>query len=314
MSTPASGEPRSQVTASVAVIGLGTMGGAFARHLIRAGHRVTGFDPDAERTAENRHRGVAVAADCASAVADSELVLLSLPSSAALDEAVTEIARARGAAPRGLIAVELSTLDVACKSRNRQRLGQHGITLLDCPISGTGAQAETADVVVYASGDEPALRKAEPVLCDFSRDLFFLGAFGNGMRMKLIANLLVAVHNVATAEALLLAKRSGIDPDVFCEVVGAGVAQSRILDLRGPLMAGGRYTPATMKLELWQKDMALIDTFARDIDAPTPLFDATAPLYEAAIRRGLGELDTAAVFEVLANTQANTERDESVDD
>lgn len=279
------------------------MGGAFARHLVQAGHRVTGFDPDADRAAENHRRGVTMAVDCAAAAADVELVLLSLPSNTALDRAVTEIVRARGAKPRGLIAVELSTLDVACKSRNRHRLEQHGITLLDCPVSGTGAQAQTADIVVYASGDEAAVRKAEPVLRDFSRDLFYLGAFGNGMHMKLIANLLVAVHNVATAEALLLAKRAGIDPDDFCEVVGAGVAQSRVLDLRGPLMASGRYTPATMKLDLWQKDMALIDGFARDAGAPTPLFDATAPLYEAAIRRGLGQLDTAAVFEVLADTR-----------
>ena len=301
----------------VAVIGLGIMGSAFARQLLQARHRVSGFDPDVERAAASHRQGVAVAADCSTAVADADLVLLSLPNNAALDGTVTELIRTRGAARDGLIVVELSTLDVECKSRNRRRLDEHGITLLDCPVSGTGAQAEDADIVVYASGDEAALRNVESVLRDFSRDVFFLGTFGNGMRMKLIANLLVAVHNVATAEALGLAKKSGIDPDVFCEVIGAGVAQSRILELRAPLMAGSRYAPATMRLDLWQKDMALIESFARDIGAPTPLFDATVPLYETALRRGLGQLDTAAVFEVLANLphgKLGQEREDRRDD
>lgn len=284
----------------VAVVGLGTMGGAFARHLRQAGHRVSGFDPDAGRAAVSRGHGVAVAADCAGALYAAELVLLSLPNDTALDRTADALLRARDNRDDDLIVVELSTLDIECKRRNRERLAAAGIVLLDCPVSGTGAQAEAADVVIYASGPDAALAAAEPVLRDFSRDVFFLGAFGNGMRMKLVANLLVAVHNVATAEALLLAEKSGIDPALFCKVIAAGVAQSRILELRGPLMGDRTYTPATMRLDLWQKDMALIDAFARRVGSPTPLLEATEPLYAAAVEQGLGELDTAAVFEVLA--------------
>ena len=284
----------------VAVVGLGIMGGAFARHLARAGHRVGGFDPDPDRAATSRKQGVAVAADCAGAIRDAELVLLSLPNDAALDQTADALIHTRGNRDDGLVVVELSTLDIECKRRNERRLAAAGIVLLDCPVSGTGAQADAADVVVYASGPEAAIATVEPVLRDFSRDVFSLGAFGNGMRMKLVANLLVAVHNVATAEALLLAKKSGIDPALFVEVIAAGVAQSRILELRGPLMGNRDYTPATMRLDLWQKDMGLIDAFVRGVDAPTPLFEATAPLYKAAVEHGLGDLDTAAIFEVLA--------------
>lgn len=284
----------------VAVIGLGTMGGAFARHLVQAGYRVSGFDPDTGRAAVGREHGVAVAADCAGALRGAELVLLSLPNDTALDRTADALIGARGNRDDDLVVVELSTLDIKCKQRNRERLAAVGIVLLDCPVSGTGAQAEDADVVIYASGPDAALAAAEPVLRDFSRDVFSLGAFGNGMRMKLVANLLVAVHNVATAEALLLAEKSGIDPALFCKVIAAGVAQSRILELRGPLMGNRTYTPATMRLDLWQKDMALIDAFARRAGSPTPLLEATAPLYEAAVEQGLGELDTAAVFEILA--------------
>jgi 3-hydroxyisobutyrate dehydrogenase-like beta-hydroxyacid dehydrogenase len=283
----------------VGVIGLGIMGGAIARNLVAAGQPVCGYDPDSQRLSEARANGVEALVSAAEVAARSDIVLTSLPSAAALDQTARDIAALADDDCRGLIVAELSTLPLDSKTANRDRLAEHGVVLLDCPLSGTGAQAAVGDVVIYASGDEASCRRSEEVFLGFGRACPYLGEFGNGTKMKFIANLLVAIHNVATAEAMLLGVRSGLDPQVLCEVAGAGAGGSRVFDLRGPLMAREQYEPATMKLEIWQKDMKLIREFAEANHTATPLFAATAPIYQAAVAAGRGQQDTAAVYEIL---------------
>ena len=120
--------------------------------------------------------------------------------------------------------------------------------------------------------------------------------------MDMIANLLVAIHNVASAEAVILAKNSGLDMEQFFRVISSSPCSSKIFELRAPLMIGNTYEPATMKLDVWQKDMKLIREFADNAKSPIPLFATTEPLYQAAIDANLGQQDTAAVCSVL---QAN---------
>jgi 3-hydroxyisobutyrate dehydrogenase-like beta-hydroxyacid dehydrogenase len=281
----------------IAVIGLGIMGAAIARNLVATGFEVAGYDTDEARLAGLATEGVAACASVEAAVTRATVVLTSLPGDAALDATVDAVLQ--HGAPNRPDWLELSTLSLDCKQRNHARLAAAGIALLDCPISGTGAQATRRDLAVYASGDATAWQRCAPVIAGFARANHFVGAFGHGTRLKFVANLLVAVHNVASAEALGLAVRAGLDPAQACELLGTGAAASKILELRGPMMAREVYEPATMKLDVWQKDLALIDAFARDCDAPTPLFSATLPLYEAAVQAGLGPQDTAAVYRIL---------------
>jgi L-threonate 2-dehydrogenase len=178
-------------------------------------------------------------------------------------------------------------------------LKMRGVTLLDCPLSGTGAQARAKDLVVYASGNRGACRTAAPVFEGFSRAHYYVGPFGAGSRMKFVANLLVAIHNVAAAEALVLAARAGLDPAMALDVLADSAGSSRMLQVRGPMMVRRNYRDATMKLEVWQKDMRIIADFAREVGAVTPLFARTAPLYTAALSMGRAGEDTAAVHAVL---------------
>jgi 3-hydroxyisobutyrate dehydrogenase-like beta-hydroxyacid dehydrogenase len=117
--------------------------------------------------------------------------------------------------------------------------------------------------------------------------------------MKYVANLLVAIHNVAAAEALVLAMKSGFDPALAFKVLSAGAGSSRMLQVRGPMMVAGDYSQALMKLGVWQKDMTIIADFARQLGCPTPLFETTTPLYTAAIATGRQDEDTGAVCAVL---------------
>jgi 3-hydroxyisobutyrate dehydrogenase-like beta-hydroxyacid dehydrogenase len=285
----------------VGVIGLGIMGSAMAANLVRRGFAVQGYDIVPAQRSALEQAGGRPCASAAEAAAGAEIVISSLPSSEALHTVAAEIKSA------GII-VETSTLPIDDKSRARDTLAAKGITLLDCPLSGTGAQARTKDLSVYASGDEGAYRKSVPVFEGFARSHYYLGEFGNGSKMKFVANLLVAIHNVAAAEAFVLGMKAGLDPATILKVAGDGAGSSRMFQVRGPQMVAGRYDDATMKVEVWQKDMKIIGEFATKLGVPTPLFNASAAVYTAAMAQGFAKEDTAAVCAVL-ESMAHVERD-----
>jgi L-threonate 2-dehydrogenase len=284
---------------TVGIIGLGIMGGAIARNLVDRGWRVVGFDTDAARRAELAQANVTIAGDAGQVARDAPIVMTSLPTPAAVADVAHEIANS-GQSPR--IVVELSTLSIADKLRFEAILKKAGHIALDCPLSGTGAQAKVRDLVVYASGDGHAIARCAGLFSDFAKQSADLGTFGNGSRMKFVANLLVAIHNVATAEAMILAERAGLDPKMVVDMVGPGAGGSRMFQMRAPMMVEGVYEPATMKVSTWKKDMAIIAEFADDVGCATPLFTLTQPVYTEAMAMGLGDQDTAAVFEVLKKT------------
>jgi putative dehydrogenase len=281
---------------TVGMIGLGIMGSAMAGSLMQAGYRVVGYDVLPTRRRDHRRAGGQVAASCRAVGGRAGIVVCSLPSSRALLE--TAAALSESSRPVKIV-IETSTLPIAVKQEARRNLAARGTTLLDCPLSGTGAQARARDLVVYASGDRPAYRRAVPILSAFSRAQYYVGGFGAGSKMKFVANLLVAVHNVAAAEALVLAMKAGLDPAMVVKVIGDGAGSSRMFQVRGPMMVTGDYSDAMMKLEIWQKDMTIIGDFAREVGCPTPLFAASGPIYAAAIARGRRNEDTAAVCAVL---------------
>jgi 3-hydroxyisobutyrate dehydrogenase-like beta-hydroxyacid dehydrogenase len=278
------------------VIGLGIMGGAMARNLRETGWQVSGFDTDPARCEELAGAGIAIARDAVALAREVPLLLTSLPKPEALHGTATALAAA-GLPPRLL--VETSTFTLEDKQAAAALLGEAGHRMLDCPLSGTGAQAVHRDLVVYASGDSAAIAALAPFFAGFARAAHDLGEFGNGTRMKFVANLLVAIHNLASAEAMVLARKAGLDPAQVVELVQGGAGNSRVFELRAPMMAANRYTPPTMRIAMWQKDMAVIGEFAASLGCPVPLFNATQPYYTAAMAHGLGGEDTAAVCAVL---------------
>jgi L-threonate 2-dehydrogenase len=280
----------------VGVAGLGIMGSAMSANLVRAGFSVRGYDVVARRRAELKKAGGQSARSIRDLARQVPILITSLPSAPALLEVSAELAAVRHP---GQVVIETSTLPIAVKDEARKLLAAQGVTLLDCPLSGTGAQAKVKDLAVYASGPRSACRRCVPVFEGFARTHYFLGAFGTGSKMKFLANLLVAIHNVSAAEALVLGMKAGLDLDVAVKVLGDGAGSSRMLQVRGPMMARGDYSSAAMKVGVWQKDMRIIGEFARALDCPTPLFAATTAIYNAAMAQGFGEADTASVCAVL---------------
>jgi 3-hydroxyisobutyrate dehydrogenase-like beta-hydroxyacid dehydrogenase len=272
------------------------MGGAFARNLIADGWEVIGIDTDPARRKAMTKAGVTICDHVKDLLPQVPVVITSLPSPKALHAVVGEIAAAK-AKPH--IVVEASTFALDDKLAAETVLRKAGHTMLDCPVSGTGAQAAVKDLVIYASGDAKAIKKILPVFSGFSRQTHDLGAFGNGSKMKYVANLLVAIHNVAAAEAMVLGMKAGLAPEQIFKFATGGAGNSRMLEIRGPMMVKDDYTQATMKNYVWQKDMTVIGEFAAKLGVPTPLFSATLPVYASAMSVGYAEQDTGAVCGVL---------------
>jgi len=204
---------------TVGIIGLGIMGGAIARNLIERGWSVVGFDTEPSRRNELELAGVTIADGAGAVASRAPIVMTSLPNADAANAVAAQIANC---GQPGRIVIELSTLTIADKLHFKAILEPAGHIALDCPLSGTGAQAAVRDLVVYASGDSAAIARCLGLFADFAKQSADLGAYGNGSRMKFVANHLVAIHNVASAEAMMLAERAGLDLNQVIEMVAPG--------------------------------------------------------------------------------------------
>ena len=289
----------------VGMIGLGIMGSSMSANMIKDGISVVGYGgprSNNEKLAALAGAGV-IGAQSPKEVAEKvDIINTCLPSVKSLEDVIHADDGILAAGKSDLIVIESSTFPLEDKFRIRDDLANAGIIMLDCPISGTGAQAVTKDLSIYVSGDRDAYATCVPVFNGYARSHFYLGEFGNGSKMKYVANLLVSIHNVSAAEAFVLGMKAGLAPQDIYEVVSDGAGSSRMFEVRGPLMVSGRdkdYDQATMKVDIWQKDVKIINDFANDLDCPTPLFSAAAQLYRAAMAQGRAKQDTASVCSVL---------------
>ena len=241
---------------TVGLVGIGAMGAPIAAHLARAGHRLVGFDIDPTRGPALTALGGTLADSPGAVVAASDVTLLLLPGPKALDDVVKDIV---ASAPKGALVLECGTFPIADKERARDALAARGVSLMDCPLSGTSAQVAEGHVSMFASGERSDYERARPAIQTFTERSDFVGPFGNGMRMKLVANTLVCTNTAAAAEALAFAQRLGLDMSLTHEVLSASpAASSTMLKHRGALMVSGRYEPAGGALAILVKDTVII--------------------------------------------------------
>ena len=264
------------------MIGLGIMGSAMAANLMRDGYAVVGSDVVAARRRAHERAGGRIVQSAREVGEAADIVICSLPSTTAMLAVAKDLA---GARRRRRIVIETSTLPIAVKEEARSILAASGATLLDCPLSGTGAQARVRDLAVYASGPRTAYRAVEPVMKAFARAPYYVGPFGAGSKMKFVANLLVAIHNVAAAEAMVLAMKAGLDPALTYKVISDGGGSSRMLQVRGPMMVRGDYSDAMIRLSVWGQG----HDGHRGLRASGGVPDAAVLGHGAHLRRGGGD-------------------------
>lgn len=278
----------------VGIIGLGIMGSAYAKNLIAAGVNVEGGDPS--EVARNRLQKMGGTAHEGAGpwLSECDLVILALISPAVLHEVVSTLTKVLSP---GQVVLETGTFALADKMAAHDALHPKGIHLLDCPVSGTGAQAATGDLVMMASGDTQAIAQAKPYMDHITKKVIEAGEFGSGTRLKFVANHAVALHNTAAAETLAYADALGLDRDMIYDMLSSGAGQSKMSDLRMPLMMSGKYEPPTASLKMFEKDLSVIGEDIRAHGLKLPLFEACDALYKEASETLPETYDTAAVFE-----------------
>ena len=278
----------------IGVIGLGNIGEGVARNLARGGHTVVGYDIDAGRIAA----AGATAADSAAAVAaQCDMVVAAVATAPAYAETMAALGEA---GTDGLVVADLCTFPEETKFATHAKLAEQGVTLLDCPVSGARPQSQAGELAMTVSGDKAAFERIEEALNAFCSSVIYVGAFGMSIKIKYILNLMVAIHNLTCAEAFVMARKAGIDLDLFVDVVSKSSARLQIFDTRTPQWVSGDYVNnITAALAIQMKDKVIIEAFAEKLGVPTPLFDVAGAYYDAAAERGWIDQDAAVILKLL---------------
>ena len=283
---------------TVGVIGLGKMGLPIAQNLMERRFNVVGYRRSG--TAELAALGGTGAQSAAEVASSSDVLLSILPDVAALREVILGPNGTLTKLRPGTVHVEMSTLDVPEKAAVRDRVRSSRGDLLDCPISGTPAMVRPRAATTFVSGEQASVDAVREVLDAISGPWVYTGAFGTGAHLKYVASLLVAVHTVATAEAMLLARRSGLDLELVQRTLDDSIASSAIWQRRGPLVRDRRWTPAPGPIATLHEILEQIEDQATSIGTTLPLFAVAKQLYDKALADGWGALDIAAVHDLLS--------------
>jgi len=286
---------RSETQTTVGVIGLGLMGMPIARNLLDRGFSVVGFrrSPSDELTSA----GGTNVSSAAEVAAKSDVIISIVPDADAVDEVVAATATALRP---GTVHIEMSTIPVERKVRARDVIRAAGGDLLDCPISGSPPMVEARRATTFVSGARESAQAVEPVLDAISGPWVYTGDFGTGASFKYVANMLMATHMAAAAEAMVLARRLGLDLELVQSTLDNSIGASAIWKQRGPVMRARQWTPAPGPIGTLHDILGQIDEAARGAALNTPVFGATKALFDQAMARGWANLDIAAVHDLLA--------------
>jgi L-threonate 2-dehydrogenase len=286
----------------VGVIGLGKMGLPIARNLTERGFAVTGFcrSGSPELTAA----GGTQAASPAEVAAAADVLLSIVPDAAAVEEVVAgPTGTLRGLRP-GTVHIEMSTIDVSRKLALRDAVRAAGGDLLDCPVSGSPGMVAPRLATTFVSGATDSVDAVRPVLNAISGPWVYTGEFGTGASMKYVANLLVGIHTVAAAEAIVLARQLGLDLPLVQQTLDSSIASSAIWRQRGPVMQARQWEPAPGPIGTLHPILEQIAGAAEAAGVQAPVFAAAKNVFDQAMADGWADLDIAAVHDQLAGGTA----------
>jgi 3-hydroxyisobutyrate dehydrogenase-like beta-hydroxyacid dehydrogenase len=284
---------------TVGFVGVGKIGMPISQNLIKTGYRVVGFRRGS--LAEFEQIGGVPARSPAEVGEQADVVFSCLPSDEALEEVVQGPRGLVHSARPGQVVVELGSYPVPVKARQIEPLAHKGAAFIDGEVSGTPGMVSARKAVVYLAGDEQACKKIEPVVAGFADSCIYFGPFGAASRVKLINNLLVAIHIAATAEAIALGVKAGVDVQLMIKAIATGSGGSTQFGIRAPWMAERRFKPVQGTIPGLQHYIDMIGNFADEVGVATPLLDRTAELFERFVAMGLSDCDGTAMIDVISS-------------
>jgi 3-hydroxyisobutyrate dehydrogenase-like beta-hydroxyacid dehydrogenase len=282
---------------TIGFVGVGKIGLPISQNLIKSGYRVVGYRRSS--MAEFESIGGVPARSSADVGAQADIVFSCLPSTAALDDVVHGPHGLVTTARPGQIVVELGSHPVPDKQRQIAPLAQKGAVFIDGEVSGTPGMVTAKKGVIYLAGDADACRKVEKVVAGFAESCLYFGEFGAASRVKLVNNLMVALNIAATAEAMALGLKAGVDVPLMIKAIATGSGGSTQFGIRAPWMAERKFQPAQGTVPQLQHYFDMIEEFASSVGVATPMLDCAAALYQRFVDMGFGEFDVARMVDVI---------------
>jgi 2-hydroxy-3-oxopropionate reductase len=280
---------------NIAFIGLGIMGGPMAGHLVAAGHSVAGFDHSAEKLEKLGEAGGRAAGSVADAVADADVVCLMVPDSPQVQEVLTSEGGVFESAKPGTLVIDFSSIRPDVTAELAAQARAQGFRILDAPVSGGQAGAVNATLSIMVGGDADDFQAARPLLDVVGRTVVHVGPNGSGQTVKAANQLIVAANIQALAEAVLFLEAYGVDTKAALEVLGGGLAGSRVLDQKKENMLSRSFEPG-FRIDLHHKDMGIVTAAAREAGVVVPLGALVAQLVASSKAAGDGDLDHSALL------------------
>ena len=286
--------------AKVSFIGFGIMGSGMVSNLVKAGHDVTVWNRSASKYGEIEKVGAKTVSDPTDLLPGADFLMYCLADDAAVNAIFLSGPSLASKVEKGTIVIDLSTIDPETSAIERKIYEDRGISFLDAPVFGTKGEARDGGLWIVIGGTKDVFNQSLPVLEPVSETLHYMGEGGNGTKMKLVGNLLVASQIVSIGEALALAKKAGLNLTTVLEVAA-------VADFKTPIYAGvgagvikGDYE-VNFPLKLMLKDAKLIQAFANRLDSPVSIAVTTEELAKEGVNAGMGELNASAIVKVISN-------------
>ncbi len=290
---------------TIGFIGLGIMGKPMSRNLLKAGHTLIVYDINAAAVAELAAAGARTAANPKEVAAQSDLVITMLPNSPEVRQVILGPDGILEGAKPGDIIADMSSIAPLVSREIGARLAEKGVHLLDAPVSGGEPKAINATLAVMVGGEQEIFDRVKPVLSAMAASVVRVGSLGAGNVAKLANQIIVALNIAAMSEALVLATKAGVEPDLVYQAIRGGLAGSTVLDAKAPLAMDRKFDPG-FRIRLHIKDLNNVLETAHEIGVPLPLSAAVMEMMQALKVGGMGEADHGSLiryYESLAQVE-----------
>jgi 2-hydroxy-3-oxopropionate reductase len=299
------------VNEGIGFIGLGIMGKPMATNLLNAGYCLSVYDIRSEAVEEVIALGAEKCSSSSEASKDVDVVITMLPDSPDVEDVYLGNEGVLSAAKPGTVLIDMSTIAPSVAIKVANAATEKGCPMLDAPVSGGDVGARDGTLSIMVGGDDVTFRQVLPIFEVLGQTITLCGPNGAGQIVKACNQIQVALNFVGMAEALVLGSKAGVDPAIIIQVLSGGYAQTRVMDVRGPRVIKGDFTPG-FRSRFHFKDLNIILQTGRDYGCPLPVTALVRQLFSAMLAAGRGDLDHSGIITVLedlAKVQARTRED-----
>lgn len=284
--------------AQIGFIGLGIMGKPMARNLLKAGHSLVVYDISAERVAELVGDGAAAGASAKDVAARTDVIVTMLPDGPDVEKGVLGPAGVLEGARPGSVVVDMSSISPVAAQKVAAACEAKGVHFIDAPVSGGEPKAIEGTLAIMAGGQAPVFERVLPILQKMGSTVTLTGPVGAGNVTKLANQIMVACNIAAMGEALVLATRAGLDPEIVFNAVKGGLAGSTVLNAKAPMVIAGNFQPG-FRINLHQKDLRNALLAAESMNMKLPFTTLAQEILTTLVNEGKGNLDHSAIVTVL---------------